>query len=201
MQNWDALDPSSGLSLSDAAEWFIAAREANRTNPLPSSTKGKLWVDDTLQNLLDMIVQKGQNNNFISRYRILSEAVKYHSPRRTREVTEEVYEHLENGKIVILDLSVGDPTIREKISKEIAGKIFQRSMQQFIDGKTPPNTVVYIEEAHNLIGKDMKLTETWPWLTDKSLWKRVERPKRKGIDNAQGEPAFWNQKPLINQNA
>ena len=39
------------------------------------------------------------------------------------------------------------------------------------------------------------------WLTDKSLWKRVERPKRKGIDKALGEPAFWNQKPLINQNA
>lgn len=166
-------DPSSGLTLSDAAEWFVAAREANRTNPLPSSTKGKLWVDDTLQNLLDMIVQKGQNNNFISGYRILSEAVKYHSPRRTREVTEEVYEHLENGKIVILDLSVGDPTIREKISKEIAGKIFQRSMQQFIDGQTPPNIVVYIEEAHNLIGKDMKLTETWPRLAKEGAKYRI----------------------------
>ena len=31
-------------------------------------------------------------------------------------------------------------------------------------GETPPNIVVYIEEAHNLIGKGMDLTETWPRL-------------------------------------
>ena len=150
------------FSLSDAYDWFIAARDANIDNPLPSSTKGKNWVDDTLQNLLNMIAQKSDNQNFISGFRILTDGVKYHSPRRNREVAGEIYEYLQKGKIVILDLSVGDPKIREKVSKEIAGKIFNLSMKQFVEGKTPPNIVIYIEEAHNLIGKGMDLTETWP---------------------------------------
>ncbi len=164
------------MSLPEAVEWFEAAREANqeKENPLPSSTKSKSWVDDTLQNLLDMIVQKSKGtNNYISGYRILTDAVKFHSPRRDKEVAEEMYEFLEKGKIIILDLSVGDLTIREKVSKQIADKIFQHSMQKFIDDKVPPNIVVYIEEAHNLIGKEMKLHETWPRLAKEGAKYRI----------------------------
>jgi hypothetical protein len=159
-------DPSQGLTLEQARRWFLAAREENldQNNPLPSSTKGKAWVDDTLQTLLDMIAQKRGATGFISGHRILADAVKYHSPRRTAEVADEIYKHLKEGKIVILDLSVGDARIRDKVSTQIAAKIFQNSMNFFVEGKTPPNIVIYIEEAHNLIGKGMELTETWPRL-------------------------------------
>ncbi len=150
------------LSLSEAYNWFIAAREVNLETPLKSSTREKNWVDDPLQNLLDMIAQKRGTSSFISGFRILTDGIKYHSPRRNREVAGEIYEYLKSGKIVILDLSVGDPRIREKVSREIASKIFNLSLKQFVQGKTPPNIVIYIEEAHNLIGKGMDLTETWP---------------------------------------
>jgi DNA helicase HerA-like ATPase len=121
-----------------------------------------------------MLAQKNKGtNNFISGYRILSDAIKFHSPRRNREVTDEIYEHLAAGRIVILDLSVGDAAIREKISKQVASKIFNRSMQQFIDGKLPPNIVVYIEEAHNLIGRKHDLTETWPRLAKEGAKYRI----------------------------
>jgi hypothetical protein len=161
------------LTLSQAEDWFLAARAVNGDTRLKSST-GKDWVDDTLQNLLDMLAQKNKGtNNFISGYRILSDAIKFHSPRRNREVTDEIYEHLAAGRIVILDLSVGDAAIREKISKQVASKIFNRSMQQFIDGKLPPNIVVYIEEAHNLIGRKHDLTETWPRLAKEGAKYRI----------------------------
>lgn len=161
------------LALSQAETWFLAAREVNNDTPLRSSS-GKNWVDDTLQNLLDIMAQKNKGtNNFISGYRILTDAIKYHSPRRSREVTNEIYDHLANGKIVILDLSVGDSTIREKVSKQIASKIFSRSMQQFIEARMPPNVVVYIEEAHNLIGKNHDLTETWPRLAKEGAKYRI----------------------------
>jgi len=158
-------DPKDGLTLQEAEAWFIAARAANDQTPLPSSGSGQPWVNDPLRNLLDMIAQKGRgSNSFISGYRILADAVKYHSPRRSGDVAEEIYQFLSDGNIIILDLSVGDPTIRDKISKQIAGRIFQNSLQHFIEGRHPPNIVVYIEEAHNLIGKRMDLTETWPRL-------------------------------------
>jgi len=166
-------DPNQGMNLEQAKQWFIAARAANVANPLPSSTAGNNWVDDTLQNLLDMITQRRGTNSFISGHRILVDAVRYHSPRRTEDVAVEIYDHLKDGKIVILDLSVGDARIRENLSTQIAHRIFENSMGYFVRGETPPNIVVYIEEAHNLIGKGMDLTETWPRLAKEGAKYRI----------------------------
>jgi len=165
-------NPSDGLSLDQARQWFLAARLANEDNPLPSSSSGNNWVDDTLQNLLNMIAQRS-GMSYISGHRILTDAIRYHSPRRVRDVAEEIYQHLADGKIVILDLSVGDARIRENLSKQIALKIFQNSMNIFVQGRTPPNIVVYIEEAHNLIGRKMDLTETWPRLAKEGAKYRI----------------------------
>jgi hypothetical protein len=168
-------DPDQGLTMEQSRRWFTAAREENldQNNPLPSSTVGKAWVDDTLQTLFDMITQKRGATGFISGHRILADSVKYHSPRRTNEVADEIYGHLKSGKIVILDLSVGDARIRDKVSTQIGAKIFQNSMNIFVEGKTPPNILVYIEEAHNLIGKGMDLTETWPRLAKEGAKYRI----------------------------
>lgn len=166
-------DPNHGMTLREAKQWFVAAREVNHENPLLSSTPGNNWVDDTLQNLLDMVTQKRGANSFISGHRILVDAIKYHSPRRTEDVAEEIYEYLAEGKIVILDLSVGDARIRDNLSTQIAHRIFEGSMDFFVRGETPPNIVVYIEEAHNLIGKGMDLTETWPRLAKEGAKYRI----------------------------
>ena len=66
------------------------------------------------------------------------------------------------GKIVILDLSVGQAQLRERLSKRIAKYVFNASMNCFTSGQSPQNIVIYIEEAHNLIGRNMDLSETWP---------------------------------------
>jgi DNA helicase HerA-like ATPase len=103
----------------------------------------------------------------------LAPARKYHTPRRTSLVTDEIYDHLVKGRIVILDLSVGPAEIREKISNDVAAKIFNASMGQFIEGKDSPSIVVYIEEAHNLIGKKHELTDTWPRLAKEGAKYRI----------------------------
>lgn len=157
-------DPRSGLTLDETKTWFLTLRNANKETPIPSSTPGSDWVDDNLNVLINMIAQKGARDGYISGFRKLVGSAKYHSPNRTEDVAEEIYKHLVAGKIVILDLSVGDARIRENVSTRIAKKIFNNSMGYFIKGNTPPNIVVYVEEAHNLIGKQMKLHETWPRL-------------------------------------
>lgn len=166
-------DPSQGLTLPQAQEWFLAARQANEKSALTStSDQNKPWVDPPLKTLLDMMAQR-QSGSFISGYKLLSNATKYHSPKRTQEVAEEIYELLRQGKIVILDLSVGDAQVREKVSTRVAQKIFQKSMEVFVNGETPPNIVVYIEEAHNLIGKTSDLTDTWPRLAKEGAKIRI----------------------------
>ena len=107
---------------------------------------------------------KNSNDAFIKGYRTVAIARDYHSPQRSDEVCNEIYNSLIDGKIVILDLSVGNALLRERISKKIASHVFNSSMEVFTEGKTPLNIVIYIEEAHNLIGQGMDLTETWPRL-------------------------------------
>ncbi len=165
-------DPQNGLTLDEAREWFLAAREANRDSELKSSS-GKPWLDDDVKAILNMMKQRNDGGTFIKGYKVLIDARPYHSPRRSQEVGDEIYEHLRDGKIVILDLSVGQAELREKISKQIARVIFDRSMAVFLRGETPPNIVIYIEEAHNLIGKGMDLTETWPRLAKEGAKYRI----------------------------
>lgn len=167
-------NPQYGLTLDQAVQWFLAAREANggADNNLQSSS-GKAWLDNDTRAILNLIAKKNDGGSYIRGYNNLVDAIPYHSPRRSEEVGDEIYKHLVNGKIVIIDLSVGNPQLRDRISKQIATDIFNKSMNKFIEGKTPPNIVVYIEEAHNLIGKNHDLTETWPRLAKEGAKYRI----------------------------
>ena len=152
---------SLNLNLEQSVAWFLAAREINRANSFKSSS-GNDWFDADAIALLNMLAQKNSNNAYITGYRHLSPLKVYHSPDRNQDVSEEIYGHLVNGKIVILDLSVGDPEHRERLSKVIARHIFNRSMGIFNEGGFAPNIVIYIEEAHNLMGKKDDITDVWP---------------------------------------
>ncbi len=167
-------DPARGLSLDQAVQWFIAAREANggAANNLQSSS-GNAWLDNETRAILNLIAKKNDNGSYIRGYNNLVDAIPYHSSRRSEEVGDEIYQHLVNGKIIILDLSVGNPQLRDRISKQIATNIFNKSMSKFIEGVHPPNIVVYIEEAHNLIGRGMALTDTWPRLAKEGAKYRI----------------------------
>jgi hypothetical protein len=168
----DLGNPKDGFSLYEAQKWFLAAREANQSSTLKSSS-GKDWLDDDTKAILNMMAQRNEKNTFIKGYKVLMSARPYHSSRRSQEVGAEIYEHLKDGKIVILDLSVGEAELRRKISKQIARDIFNKSMSIFLKGDNPPNIVVYVEEAHNLLGRKQELTETWPRLAKEGAKYRI----------------------------
>jgi hypothetical protein len=165
-------NPSSGLTLPETLDWFLNVRVANRASTLTSSS-GKPWLDDDTVAILNMLANKNANDSYINGYKILADVRKFHSPRRAKEVGDEIYGYLAAGRIVILDLSVGDPTLREKISQQIASTIFSKSMRTFVEGGNPPNVVIYIEEAHNLIGREQELTATWPRLAKEGAKYRI----------------------------
>jgi hypothetical protein len=150
------------MPIARACDWFLRAREVNKDNPLRSSS-GDDWFDGDCKAMLNMLAQKNDRDSYIRGYKILINAKEFHSCDRDKEeVYTEVYDYLTDGKIVILDLSVGIATMREKISKDLAKYIFNSSMNIFTKGQQPPFIMIYIEEAHNLIGKGMPLTEMWP---------------------------------------
>lgn len=167
------LDPSQGLSPRDAVEWWETVAQLAREGALPSSSSGNPWMGQVTRAMANMLSSQNSQGNFINGYRVLAPAKKYHSPRRSQEVSAEIYAHLTAGRIVILDLSLGDLRIRERISEEIARHVLNSSMKEFVEGRRPPEIMIYIEEAHNLIGRDADLDETWPKIAKEGAKYRI----------------------------
>lgn len=162
---------SQKVDPNEAVSWYERIRRANlilksqqTTNKIgiESSTKGNPWVDPVLEALLNMLARENNRQQPIGGYRGLQGYIPYHSHLRSKDVINEVITHLDSGKIVILDLSVGPVEIREVLSERIGRRIFERQMGQLNTGAVPQNVVIYVEEAHNLIGKKSELTTTWP---------------------------------------
>ena len=139
-------DPSKGLSIKETCEWFSSLRDnavymaedenngkkQNETKKLwhemLKSSSGKPWLDEVCVAMLNMIAQKNSSNVPMYGYKCLISSTAYHTAERKSPVSKEIYDFLVQGKIVILDLSVGIATMREKISKDLAKFIFTSSI-------------------------------------------------------------------------
>jgi Helicase HerA, central domain len=148
------------LNLMQATQWFTAAREANLETKLPGGSGP--WIDSSLEATLNVLNNHSSGGTYIRGYRQLQEYVDYHSPRRQGDVVKEILGLLYNGQIVILDLSAGPVSIRKTLADRVAKAIFDRQFDTLNRGERPMDIVLYVEEAHNLIGKKAELTDTWP---------------------------------------
>ncbi len=165
-----SVDPAHGLSATQAFEWFQLARQIQEE--LITAT-GADWIDPDTNVLMNLLLQRNDQGAYIPGFRLLQPYKDYHAPSRTTDVCDEIYQHLVAGKIVILDLSVGDPVQRERLGKRIAQHIWRRSMAQFNSGKHAPHIIIYVEEAHNLIGRNEPLTDIWPTLAKEGAKARL----------------------------
>jgi hypothetical protein len=164
------VDPANGLTTTQACEWFQLARQIQEEL---MTANGASWVDPDTNALMNLLLQKNDQGAYIAGFRLLQPLKDYHAPNRSTDVCDEIYQYLTEGRIVILDLSVGDPVQRERIGKRIARHIFQSSMTVFNSGYHPPHVVIYVEEAHNIIGRDQALTEIWPCIAKEGAKARI----------------------------
>jgi len=160
------------LTLDQATMWFSAARRVNRTTTLPSSS-GRGWVDSSLEASLNVLVNESSGGTYIRGYRQLQEYVDYHSNTRQGDVVKEILVFLYSGKIVILDLSAGPVSIRKTLSERVAVAVFNKQFDELNNGRQPMNVVLYVEEAHNIIGKNAQLTDTWPRIAKEGAKARI----------------------------
>ncbi|RYG32128.1 MAG: ATP-binding protein, partial [Chitinophagaceae bacterium] len=161
------------LNLQQATEWFTAARETNRQSPLRSTGNGGNWVDSILEAYLNVLANQSSGGGYIRGYRQLQEYLDYHSTNRQGDVVQEILNFLYEGRIVILDLSAGPVSIRKTLSDRVAVAVFNRQFDTLNRGQQPMNVVLYVEEAHNLIGKKAELTDTWPRIAKEGAKARI----------------------------
>jgi hypothetical protein len=160
-------DPSQGIEETEMKDFLIMVRQAylglkSRNKDLRTSSSNKNWLDTAEEGMLNLIVGKNDRGNPINTKSLFRDALQYHSEVGNENIRKEVYEHLSKGRIVILDLSVGLQSVKANMSEKIAQYIIDQNIKTVNENNPPVQCVLYVEEAHNLIGKTNKLDETWP---------------------------------------
>jgi DNA helicase HerA-like ATPase len=128
------IDPSKGISYDQAATWFEAIWDAYNDDPFFQS-------------------YRQQTSSNVSKYPNLQPFKSYHSPANTESFEDDIVQKLREGRIVIIDLSQGDPKLQATYSERICRRIFNDSMARFIANEDANYIQLNFEEAHNLFPK------------------------------------------------
>lgn len=153
-----SLDPKKGITLEEASNWFGTIWDQYNSHDFFSDYKRKKedeWADEDLKAILVFLTRKrspGGNVN-VDGYIKFRGIKDLHTETVDKPFEVEIIEQIRQGKIIIVDLSQGDPAIQQLYSERICRQIFQDAMGRFIENS--PNNLIqfYFEEAHNLFPK------------------------------------------------
>jgi DNA helicase HerA-like ATPase len=152
------VDPKKGLSVADAARWFAWVWDNYENHDFFKKyrdDKRRDWADDDLKILMRFLTRKAKPGGQASEagFRKLVPLRDLHTPTLQKSYEKEVVELLRQGKIVIIDLSQGNPVIQRTYSNRLCSAIFREAMDRFINNQPANYIQMYFEEAHNLFPK------------------------------------------------
>lgn len=128
----------------DPTQCFAQARQ--------NSPDGREWADDDLKAMLVMLTRRSKSGGEpnLSGFRIFNPVRDQHTATVQGAFETDILTELRAGRIVIVDLSVGDPLIQALFSERICRVIFNDSMRRFTEATANNYIQFYFEEAHNL---------------------------------------------------
>lgn len=160
------IDPNNGISLQSSLgfwEW-VAQNQTNNVFVEYRQKNNHDWIDGDLKAILSVLIRKKDlTGGKISGYKKFRPLLKYHTELAVSNFNKDIVDALRHGRIVIVDLSQGEPQIQQNYSKTICKSIFQNAMNNFVANHSNNFIQFYFEEAHNLFPKknDSELTDIY----------------------------------------
>jgi hypothetical protein len=168
MNGWTGIDPSHGIAPDQAVTWFTEIYQRLDTDPFFQNyrlQKGKEWADEDLKALMRFLTRRSRPGGDVNEagFRKLTPLRELHTPVQQATFLDEIVDLLRSGKIVIVDLSQGDPIIQRTYSNRICAYIFDDAMRRFIANESTNFIQLCFEEAHNLFPRkeDTDLTNIY----------------------------------------
>jgi hypothetical protein len=123
---------------------------------IKDSSTGQGWADPDLIRILEMFTHPKATN-------LMGIVSAQHTSKVTTDYADDIYNDLVSGKLVIIDQSSGEPLINTSVAERVMWKIFRENQKNFREGKIPPDILIYIEEAHNLLpsDKETNMGDVW----------------------------------------
>lgn len=88
----------------------------------------------------------------------------FHDPAAIGEIGELVWDDMQAGRLVIIDLSQGNGSVVKTLSERIVTTLLDNARDEFAAGKEPRPFQIVVEEAHNLFERGKRETDSDPWV-------------------------------------
>ncbi len=146
------------LTLQQASAWWQRFWEVYAADPNGCFAQYKRdhdsrpWAEDDLEALLTMLTRRRTSGGAVdcSGFRVLREIAEKHTSTLQTSFEDDILQQLREGRIVIVDLSLGDDITKRFFSERVCRRIFDDAMLRFTQMQTQNFIQMYFEEAHNL---------------------------------------------------
>ncbi len=140
-------DKKSGYDKFDREQ--MDRKEKEGKDPTP-------WADADLKGLLG--IWNSRNGP-----RLVGTVREQHTASTSSDYAEVICDELEAGRLVIVDQSSGNPVLNKAAADRVIRRVFERSQQRFRSAQQPPEILVYVEEAHNILpsSRELDLQDIW----------------------------------------